>query len=76
MPACLPAALLERILELLLGFVERNHLALAGVGVAALVRLIVAAGPHLDEATWMMVSPLRQCYMAPGRQLGLQVGDQ
>lgn len=42
-------------MELLLGFVRRTHLALAGVGVAALVRLIVAAGPQMDEPTWMMV---------------------
>jgi brefeldin A-inhibited guanine nucleotide-exchange protein len=49
------SALLDRILELLLGFVRRTHLSLAAVGVAALVRLIVAAGPHLDEPTWMMM---------------------
>ena len=49
------AALLERILELLLGFVQRTHQSLAAVGVAALVRLIVASGPNLDERTWMMV---------------------
>lgn len=48
-------ALLDRILELLLGFVQRTHQSLAGVGVAALVRLVVAAGPHMDEPTWMMV---------------------
>lgn len=42
-------------MELLLGFVRRTHQALAGVGVAALVRLIVQAGQHLDEPTWMMV---------------------
>jgi hypothetical protein len=53
LPLC--SALLERILELLLGFVGRTHQALAGVGVAALVRLIVAAGPQLDEERWMMV---------------------
>lgn len=34
---------------------QRTHQSLAGVGVAALVRLIVAAGPHMDEPTWMMV---------------------
>ena len=49
------AALLDRILELLLGFVRRTHQSLAAVGVAAMVRLIVASGPHLDEPTWMMV---------------------
>lgn len=60
-PFCLPApffpsaALLDRILDLLLGFVQRTHQALAAVGVAAMVRLIVAAGPNLDEPTWMMV---------------------
>ncbi|PSC72251.1 brefeldin A-inhibited guanine nucleotide-exchange 2-like [Micractinium conductrix] len=48
-------ALLDRILDLLLGFVGRTHLALAGVGVAALVRLLVQAGSQMDEPTWMMM---------------------
>ncbi|EFN54845.1 hypothetical protein CHLNCDRAFT_35815 [Chlorella variabilis] len=61
------SALLERILELLLGFVRRTHQALAGVGVAALVRLIVAAGPHLDDDTWMMM--LRALSTATGDTL-------
>lgn len=55
LPAASSSALLGRILELLLGFVRRTHQELAGVGVAALVRLIVQAGPHLDAPTWMMV---------------------
>lgn len=60
--SCPPAALLDRILELLLGFVRRTHQSLAAVGVAALVRLIVAAGPHLDEPTWMMVRGQHSCW--------------
>lgn len=46
---------LARLLDLLLGFVRRSHLALAGVGVAAVVRLLISAGPQLDEVTWAEV---------------------
>jgi len=49
-------SLLDRILELLLGFVRRTHQALASVGVAAMSRLILAAGAQMDEPTWMVVS--------------------
>lgn len=59
-------ALLDRILELLLGFVRRTHQSLAGVGVAALVRLVVAAGPHMDEPTWMLVSRAGMAGEGPG----------
>ena len=52
----LHSAVLHRLLELLLGFVHRSHLALASVGVAAMVRLLVAAGSQMDEATWLAVS--------------------
>ena len=78
LPACLPspAALLERILELLLGFVRRTHQALAGVGVAALVRLIVAAGPHLDDDTWMMVRRWWWWCVCGGGEGGCTAGGQ
>jgi brefeldin A-inhibited guanine nucleotide-exchange protein len=48
-------SLLDRTLALLAGFVRRPHQALAAVGVAALARLAVAAGPGMDEATWAQV---------------------
>lgn len=50
------SSLLDRILDLLLGFIGRTHQALAAVGVAAIARLILQAGPQMDEATWMVVS--------------------
>ena len=50
------SSLLDRILDLLLGFIRRTHHALAAVGVAAMTRLILAAGSQMDEHTWMVVS--------------------
>lgn len=49
------SSLLERILDLLLGFIQRTHQALAAVGVAAMTRLILAAGTQMDTETWMVV---------------------
>ncbi len=50
------SSLLDRILDLLLGFIRRTHQALAAVGVAAMTRLILAAGSQMDEPTWLVVS--------------------
>ena len=50
------APLMDRVLDLLLGFARRTHQSLAGVGVAAMVRLMVCAGPEMDDATWLRVS--------------------
>lgn len=50
------SSLLDRILDLLLGFIRRTHQALAAVGVAAMARLILAAGNSMDDETWGVVS--------------------
>jgi hypothetical protein len=35
---------------------DRTHQSLAAVGVAALVRLINSAAPHMDAAAWMLAT--------------------
>lgn len=47
--------LLDRILTLLSGFIRRQHEKLAGIGVAALSQLILAAGENADEDTWKVL---------------------
>ncbi|CAL8462959.1 g2493 [Coccomyxa elongata] len=47
------APILPRIFDLLSNFVRRPHQSLAAVGVAALVRLIVAAGDRMSAAVWV-----------------------
>jgi hypothetical protein len=48
--------LLPQLLQLLFGFMDRTHQSLAAVGVAALVRLVNSAAPHMDTAAWMLVT--------------------
>lgn len=50
-----PQALLHRIMDLLQGFIARPHHSLAAVGVAALTRLVVNAGIHFTDDTWLDV---------------------
>ena len=44
--------LLARLLDLLGGFIRRNHPSLAAVGVAALTQLAVSCGSDADPETW------------------------
>ncbi|KAL4562789.1 hypothetical protein LXL04_026820 [Taraxacum kok-saghyz] len=44
--------LLEKILMLLVGFIKRPHQSLAGIGVAAFVRLVGSAGEFFTDGKW------------------------
>lgn len=53
--------LLNRILNLLTGFIKRPHQSLAAIGVAALVRLTNSAGELFSEEKWDEVNT-RFCF--------------
>eukprot|EP00889_Picochlorum_renovo_P003417 jgi/Picre1/30447/NNA_005811.t1 len=47
--------LLVRLIDLLGGFVRRNHASLAAVGVAALTQLAISCGSNASEETWNII---------------------
>lgn len=53
--------LLNRVLSLLVSFIKRPHQSLAGIGIAAFVRLMSNAGDLLSEEKWFeVVSSLKE----------------
>lgn len=55
--------LLPSLINLLQSFMGRSHHSLAAVGVAAFVRLCSAAGPHMTEPDWAIVTQVRCCVL-------------
>ncbi|KAI3701044.1 hypothetical protein L2E82_45687 [Cichorium intybus] len=47
--------LLKKLLNLLLNFIKRPHQSLAGIGIAAFVRLVSKAGELFDDEKWVEV---------------------
>lgn len=47
--------LLEKILSLLVSFIKRPHQSLAGIGIAAFVRLMSSAGEFFTDDKWVEV---------------------
>ncbi|KAE8720857.1 Brefeldin A-inhibited guanine nucleotide-exchange protein 2 [Hibiscus syriacus] len=57
--------LLRKVLSILLSFVKRPHQSLAGIGIAAFVRLTSNAGDHFIEEQWLeVVSSLKEAVTA------------
>ncbi|XVF73387.1 hypothetical protein PTKIN_Ptkin12aG0197800 [Pterospermum kingtungense] len=53
--------LLRKVLSLLVSFIKRPHQSLAGIGIAAFVRLMSNAGDHFAEEKWLeVVSSLKE----------------
>ncbi|KAE8673530.1 Brefeldin A-inhibited guanine nucleotide-exchange protein 2 [Hibiscus syriacus] len=57
--------LLRKVLSLLLSFIKRPHQSLAGIGIAAFVRLTSSAGDHFLQEQWLeVVSSLKEAVNA------------